>query len=107
MTTDTYMPKLWAMSTVWCYASTRYISMICTFTLCKETNCGKFISVYQHYRVVICIRTPQFDSKLGLGFRIAYVHVWWGLVLSISIKLTISISRALDLLTQIKVTQEN
>ena len=31
--------------------------MICTFTLCKETNCGKFISVYQHYRVVICTTT--------------------------------------------------
>jgi hypothetical protein len=32
--------------------------MICTSTLCRETNCGKFISVYQHYnynyRVVIC-----------------------------------------------------
>ncbi len=23
--------------------------MICTFSLCKETNCGVFISVYQHY----------------------------------------------------------
>ena len=33
----------------------KYIYMICTFTLCKETNCGKFISVYQHYRVVISI----------------------------------------------------
>jgi hypothetical protein len=31
--------------------------VICTSTLCRETNCGKFISVYQHYRVVICIKT--------------------------------------------------
>ncbi len=35
------------------------IYMICTLTLCKETNYGKFISVsvYQHFRVVICITT--------------------------------------------------
>jgi hypothetical protein len=31
--------------------------MIYTFTLCKETNCGKFTSVYQHFKVVICTTT--------------------------------------------------
>ncbi len=39
--------------------------MICAFTLCKETNCGKFISVYQHYRMVIFITTaaPQTANR--------------------------------------------
>ncbi len=32
-----------------------YYIYVCTFTLCKETKCGKFISVYQHYRIVIYI----------------------------------------------------
>ncbi len=38
--------------------------MICTFTLCKDTNCRKFISVYQHSRVVICITTHPFLAML-------------------------------------------
>jgi hypothetical protein len=44
--------------------------MICTLTLRKETNGGKFISVYQHFRVVICITTHSLLSgKGGGGFR--------------------------------------
>ncbi len=30
----------------------RYI-MIYTFTLCNETNCGKFNSVYRHFKALI------------------------------------------------------
>jgi hypothetical protein len=38
--------------------------MICTSTLCRKTNCGKFIIVYQHYRVVICITTHPFLTMI-------------------------------------------
>jgi hypothetical protein len=38
----------------------RYV--IYTFALCKETNCSKFISVYQHFQVVICITTTALNT---------------------------------------------
>jgi hypothetical protein len=48
---------------------------------CKETNCGKFISVYQHSGVVICITTVsynptppyrKFDLDFEYDFSITY-----------------------------------
>ncbi len=61
--------------------------MICTLTLCKETNCGKFISVYQHlYRdmylyyninktngrnqyIVLNQKTLKHEQKMTTGIR--------------------------------------
>jgi hypothetical protein len=64
----------------WSINSSYINYIICAFTLFKETNCGKYISVmYQHFRVVICITTflmfasgrVSHNSQLSLCFTCA------------------------------------